>query len=165
VRKLFIDRKKYFSHFYDKGQSPKYNRRFVMKNKLFFGIFGIAVCVALAAIVGFTFIGCNTSTNPEEGAAVAKEDLVGTWHKSGATYPRLTLKADDSWSGEFDSSLGAGGTSTWSVSGSKLTLNHDDGEDPEIHTVALSEDKKTLTVSSTSGTLIPVFTNGTYVKQ
>jgi hypothetical protein len=125
------------------------------------------ILIVLALIVGFTFIGCDTSTNSgtnpgDGGGAVARADLVGTWHKNGNGYPRLTLNANDSWSGYYSIFVGTAMTSTWSVSGSTLKLGFTDGE--HTYTIALSEDKKTLIVSSIKA-VVPLLSIGNYVKQ
>jgi hypothetical protein len=127
-----------------------------MKSKL------VLILVVLLAF-GIVLIGCDTGTNGGNnnggGPAVAKEDLVGEWRMSGG-YPRLTLNADDSWSYEYSEILGSNMTTTWSVSGSKLTLRYSDGD--ERGTVALSGDKRTLTVSNKTGHTL---SNGAYTKQ
>jgi hypothetical protein len=132
-----------------------------MKNKRFFDL-------GILLFFGILLVGCDTGTGGNKNGGnvdIAKEDLVGVWHRTSG-YPRLTLNADASWSSELWSIVSFSDPTTWSVSGSTLTLKYldneeDSGTDQENFTVALSDDKQTLTVANTLSALI----KGTYIRQ
>jgi hypothetical protein len=125
-----------------------------MKSKLVL-VFGVLL------IFGIGLIGCDSSGGGGDGGpAVAKADLVGHWIMNANS--TLTLNNDNTWSCQWDAIYGSYNETTWSVSGSTLTVAYTDYS--ATCTVALSADKQALTVSNSMG---PGFgpNNGTYNKQ